>query len=140
MDTLGKYVKWYLVNSGSQFYNSNDDLSPKSQQGDSISFTPKKAWVTEKLVGELVYAGDTIRDTVSIRVNVCNPYSLHIEPFVPDSSSPLQILQNKNELEVLVINSSMTRGTAYAIVRDQFGNFFSPSQNTITSAIKCCSK
>ena len=129
MKDSSKNTNWYLLNDSLPHYNKNTDLS--RSVGDSIWFKPKKAWVWEKIVGVVQ---DTIMDIDSIWVSACYPYSIVIEPSVPDSfSSPLDILQSKNELRELSIGPTMTRGTIYAIVRDSMGNFIKPSKNTAWS-------
>jgi len=133
MEDLSKSTKWYLLNSGSTYYNNDSALS--ALLGDTILFTPTKAWVLEHLVGEVVAGYDTLRDTASIWVKACDPYQIFIEGSVPDSSSFLDILQNDNELRVLSIGSSMKRGIIYAIVRDSFGNFIEPSKRTTWSIV-----
>jgi len=129
---LSDSTQWYIINNGA---NNNSHLS--ALRGDTIRFIPTEAWVQERLVGVLQISGmQPIRDTITIYVKACDPHHIVIEAAVPDiaSSSP-HILRDDQPLDVLTIRSNEIRGTIYAIVRDPYGNFIEPSQNTTWSIV-----
>ncbi len=131
LEDLSDSTQWYIINNGA---NNNSHLS--SLRGDTIRFTPTEAWVLERLVGVLQVSGmQPIRDTISVWVKACDPDHITIEASVPTPSSNPDILRNDQPLDVLIITSSMVRGTIYAIVRDRFGNFIEPSQRTTWSIV-----
>lgn len=123
---LSDSTQWHVIDIGA---NNNSHLS--ARRGDTIRFTPTEAWVQERLVGVLQVSGmQPIRDTITIYVKACDPDHITIEAAVPTPASNPDILRNDQPLDVLIIGSSEVRGTIYAIVRDQFGNFIEPSQRT----------
>lgn len=123
---LSDSTKWYIIDIGA---NNNSNLS--SLRGDTVRFTPKRAWVQERLVGVLEISGIApLRDTITIYVKACDPDHITIEASAPNSSSSRDILWYDQPLDVLTITSSMIYGSAFAIVRDPFGNFIEPSQRT----------
>ena len=123
---FGVTTTWRFINTPTGF-NSNSTLS--STVGDTIYFFPTEAYSYDALEGTVVNAdGSYLRDTIRIYVKACYPDHLVIEASPPPFTGDR--LRNDTPLDVLRIPSERTTGTAYAIIRDRFGNFIEASQGT----------
>ncbi|MBN1759825.1 MAG: fibro-slime domain-containing protein [Chitinispirillaceae bacterium] len=121
---------WRIIPNGANtdaHLSTNNPTNPL--MGDTIYFNPTEAYALEGIEGRLQTSSGTIYDTIWIYVKACNPDHVTIEGNPPPFSTTDQ-LRNDQPLSVITISESATSGNGYAIVRDEFGNFITASNNT----------
>jgi fibro-slime domain-containing protein len=109
--------------------NASSTLFP--QTGDTIRFAPTEAWDSAYIEGTLDAGnGVFLRDTVKVFITACHPDHLVIEGSIPSTGDAMR---NDNPLSELRISSNQASNSAFAVIRDKFGNFISGSRNTAWS-------
>ena len=117
---------WSFIHNGG---NADSTLFPSTLRGDTIRFAPTEAWDSVYIEGTLDAGyGITLRDTVGIWITACHPDHLIIEGSIPTTGSALR---DDTPLSELLIASIQPSNFAFAVLRDKFGNYVSPSQNTL---------
>lgn len=98
-----------------------------SRRGHLVTFSPQKAYNSYQITAEFTEDGRTFTASVNIFVNPGSPDHLVVEG-IPN---PTGInLSRDNPLDIIDFGSKDTVKSAYAIVRDKFGNFINQSQST----------
>lgn len=101
------------------------NISPAT--GSTVYFTPTEAYDSVFIEGRVTSGSITLRDTVKLYIKACTPHHLVIE----NSPNPTgAALRDDTPLDTLRIPSTDTAGTAYAVLRDIYGNFVSASPST----------
>ena len=120
-------TNWRLISGD----NSSSCLS--SLSGDTVIFSPTKAYTTSAIEASTTIQEIFIRDTFIIYVKPGPANHLIIEqsPTLYGDSS----FQNDFPFDSLLIQSDETSGSAYARLRDKFGNFVESFENTIWSIV-----
>jgi fibro-slime domain-containing protein len=120
---LANGTTWRFIDNGG---NAVSTLTPTV--GDTVSFTPTEAWDSVYIEGTLDAGnGIYLRDTLGIWIAACYPDHLLIESSIPTTGDAMR---NDNPLAELRILSNQVSNSAYAVIRDRFGNFIDASRLT----------
>ena len=126
---LAKTTTWKLLHSG-----GNSDTTLKPNTGDTIKFIPTEAWTMVTIQGTITNSGVTLFDTINVYVKPGPPDHLVIEAQVPPLTSSW--LNDDNPLAFMLMGPTIVSDSAYAIIRDKYGNFISASQKTAWAVTK----
>jgi fibro-slime domain-containing protein len=125
---FSKQTNWSLIHS----LNPASTLSPTT--GDTVIFTPTKAWTYDTIQGTVSDGrGGTIPGRVVIYVLPGPPDHLVIEGSPPPPTGTG--LNQDMPLGTLTIPSTLPSAKAYAIIRDGYGNYIEASKLTIWGTI-----
>ncbi len=120
---LANNTTWRFIDNGG---NAASTLTPTL--GDTVRFRPTEAWDSVYIEGTLDAGnGVYLRDTLGIWITACYPDHLLIEGSIPTSGDAMR---NDKPLAELRILSNQPSNSAYAIIRDKFGNFIDASRLT----------
>lgn len=106
-----------------------DTLSRRS--GDSTRFSPVDAHKTLYIISEFSLSGIVLRDSVRIRTTASTANHLVIEASADPAVSP----NADRPLYGVTLSSRDTITTAYAILRDQYGNFVDYCRQTLWASL-----
>lgn len=124
---ISNNTTWRFIDSSG---NASSSLSPR--KGNTVTFIPTEAWGDSvKIEGTVEDRGVILHDTLAMYITACHPDHLVIEGS-PEPSG-IVTLRNDNPLAVLPISSSQVSNSAYAVIRDIYGNFVEASQLTAWS-------
>ena len=115
------YVDLYADNPQSTF----------SGDAESMTFSPEQAYTEVLIWGEYTdtLRGIVLRDTIRIVVDPGPPAATFIEP--TNVAADSAILRSPNPLDSIVIGrEEVTNDQFYAILRDEFGNWVGPADDT----------
>ncbi len=102
---------------------------------DVFKVTSTKAYDTVNVLVTVKNNGAVVTKIVPVVITPGNPSRICIEPSVPDpATSTKAILQNQNPLDTVLIGSGVTSGKAFAVLRDQYGNFCQQAPTATWSA------
>lgn len=112
-------ITWDTIEFAANKLKPTGSLTPKSGYG--TAFTPTVAFNTVYVIGTFSESGNTYKDTIRVQV-VPGPANHLVIEATPDSS----VSPNKdNKLSSMTFSSTTLKDTAYAVLRDAYGNFVS---------------
>jgi hypothetical protein len=138
--TTTSAISWDTVEFASNKVKPTGRLIPKT--GDSTAFTPIMAFNTIYIIGTFSEAGNVYKDTIRVQT-VAGPANHLVIEATPDSTvSP----NADKRLGAIAFASTTLKDTAYAVLRDAYGNFVSQallaqwvSRNTAVASVPASS-
>jgi fibro-slime domain-containing protein len=124
---LGDLTEWKIIRGA----NPSSSIFPPAT-GDTVRYSFRKAYDTAYIEGivRVPQSNIVLKDTLRLYVRACHPHHLVIESSPRPAGFDTAWLRNDRPLSSLQIPSTGTSATAYAIVRDPFGNFIEESDST----------
>ncbi|MBD3315836.1 MAG: tandem-95 repeat protein, partial [Chitinivibrionales bacterium] len=122
--SLSSLITW-------SFAPADTNSSLTSTVGSQTTFTSTEAYDTFEVTA--TYEDETgliVTESMNVRILPNVPDHLVVEADYDTSSWSIDMLREDQPLDTLRIPTTSTMGTAYAIIRDQYGNFVNWSQNT----------
>jgi len=121
---FGDKIQWSFVQSG-----GHHDSTLSSTTGDTTHFVPTEAHQTVIIQGTLLdtVSGRYLRDSLTVYILPDDPHHLVIENTDIISGAALV---NDQPVDTVIIPADRQTTSAYAILRDQYGNFTGYSAHT----------
>ncbi len=141
---LSEKVKWIIRGeNGQSTIKGNMGSSGGYQIGDTLIFYPTEAYTTDTIIATTydTILGVDVPISSLVHVKPCNPHHLSIEEVTLADSAGIVIAVKPNLTDNDPINSiplvNVTKGYAFAVVRDSAGNYMglADKDNTTWSSI-----
>ncbi|MBN1308533.1 MAG: fibro-slime domain-containing protein [Chitinispirillaceae bacterium] len=114
---IAQNTRWRIIDA-----NGQPDSALKQTTGQSVLFIPEVAYSRVILEGSVYNGKDTMRDTVTIFVEPCEPHKIYIEANPVDTTDTLS-LRFPQELQQILITENMISSDGYAVARDISGAY-----------------
>ena len=107
-------------------YNGQDSSCLKQNVGQSVAFEANVAYSKVTIEASVPNDDDTLKDTVTLYIEPCDPYMVSIEASIVDTSTAdTNTLRHPQPIGEITILSNMTSNDGYAVARDSSGAFVS---------------